>query len=248
MKAFFTLLLLAITQLAQGQTAKEIIQKADEKARGASSMGEVTIKIVRPKWSREMTMKTWSLGDKYSLSLVTSPAKEKGIGFLKRDKEVWNWMPSVEKMIKLPPSMMMQSWMGTDFTNDDLVKQTSIVNDYDHKIIGDSTIEGRKCWKIEMIPHKDAAVVWGKIEVWIDQKDFIQMKVKSFDENFVLVNTLNASDVKVMDGRVMATHLEMIPADKEGQKTIFIQNSIDFDVEGLDETFFTPQNMKKIRL
>lgn len=227
--------------------AKEIIRKADEQNRGTSSRGEVTIQIERPRWSREMKMKTWSLGTDYSLTIVTSPAKEKGMGFLKRGKEVWNWLPSVEKLIKLPPSMMMQSWMGTDFTNDDLVKQSSIVDDYDHKILGDSTIEGRKCWKIEMIPHEDAAVVWGKVVVWVDQKDYIQLKVKSFDEDGFLVNTLNAYDVKTMDGRVIATRLEMIPADKEGHKTYFIQNSMEFDVEGLDENFFTPQNMKRIR-
>lgn len=227
--------------------AKEIIRKADEQNRGTSSKGEVTIQIERPRWSREMKMKTWSLGTDYSLTIVTSPAKEKGMGFLKRGKEVWNWLPSVEKLIKLPPSMMMQSWMGTDFTNDDLVKQSSIVDDYDHKILGDSTIEGRKCWKIEMIPHEDAAVVWGKVVVWVDQKDYIQLKVKSFDEDGYLVNTLNGYDVKTMDGRVMATRLEMIPADKEGHKTNFIQNQMEFDVEGLDENFFTPQNMKRIR-
>jgi len=246
-----TLTVLFLSLFAFGgfaQDAKEIVRKADEMNRGKSSKSEVTIKIVRPKWSREMTMKTWSLGTDYSMTLVTSPAKEKGMGFLKRGKEVWNWVPRVEKLIKLPPSMMMQSWMGTDFTNDDLVKQSSIVDDYDHKIVGDSTIEDRKCWKIEMIPHEDAAVVWGKVEVWIDQKDYIQMKVKSFDEDGFLVNTLNASQVKEMGGRVMATHLEMIPADKDGHKTIFIQNSIEFDVDDLDESFFTPQNMKRLRL
>jgi negative regulator of sigma E activity len=182
------------------------------------------------------------------MTLVTSPAKEKGIGFLKREKEVWNWVPSVEKLIKLPPSMMMQSWMGTDFTNDDLVKQSSIVDDYDHKILGDSTIEGRKCWKIEMIPHEDAAVVWGKVVVWIDQQDYVQMKVKSYDEDGFLVSTLNASEVKNLGGRIMATRLEMIPADKEGHKTVFIQNSMEFDLEELNPDFFTPQNLKRIRL
>jgi outer membrane lipoprotein-sorting protein len=195
-----------------------------------------------------MKMKTWSYGTDYSMTLITSPAKEKGIGFLKREKEVWNWVPSVEKLIKLPPSMMMQSWMGTDFTNDDLVKQSSIVDDYDHKILGDSTIEGRKCWKIEMIPHEDAAVVWGKVVVWIDQQDYVQMKVKSYDEDGFLVSTLNASEVKNLGGRIMATRLEMIPADKEGHKTVFIQNSMEFDLEELNPDFFTPQNLKRIRL
>ncbi|MGB0429901.1 MAG: outer membrane lipoprotein-sorting protein [Bacteroidia bacterium] len=248
MKTIASILFALFAFGAFAQNAKEIIKKADEKNRGKSSKGEVTLIIERPKWSREMKMKTWSFGSDYSLTLVTSPAKEKGMGFLKRQKEVWNWVPRVEKLIKLPPSMMMQSWMGTDFTNDDLVKQSSIVNDYDHKILGDSTIEGRKCWKIEMIPHDDATVVWGKVEVWIDQKDYIQMKVKSYDEDAFLVNTLNASEVKTLGGRVMATRLEMIPADKDGHKTVFIQNSMEFDLDDLDESFFTPQNLKRIRL
>lgn len=248
MKTIASLLLSFLSISVYAQDPKEIVRKADEKNRGNSSKGEVTIVIERPRWSREMKMKTWSYGTDYSMTLVTSPAKEKGMGFLKREKEVWNWIPSVEKLIKLPPSMMMQSWMGTDFTNDDLVKQSSIIDDYDHKILGDSTVEGRKCWKIEMIPHEDATVVWGKVVVWIDQQDYIQMKVKSFDEDGFLVSTLNASEVKTLGGRVMATRLEMIPADKEGHKTVFIQNSMEFDVEELNPDFFTPQNLKRIRL
>lgn len=248
MKTIASLLLSFLSISIYAQDPKEIVRKADEKNRGNSSKGEVTIVIERPRWSREMKMKTWSYGTDYSMTLVTSPAKEKGMGFLKREKEVWNWVPSVEKLIKLPPSMMMQSWMGTDFTNDDLVKQSSIIDDYDHKILGDSTVEGRKCWKIEMIPHEDATVVWGKVVVWIDQQDYIQMKVKSFDEDGFLVSTLNASEVKTLGGRAMATRLEMIPADKEGHKTVFIQNSLEFDVEELNPDFFTPQNLKRIRL
>lgn len=248
MKLISTFFILLWSLSALAQNAKDIIIKADEQNRGTSSKGEITIKIVRPKWSREMQMKTWSYGTDYSMTLITSPAKEKGMGFLKREKEVWNWIPSVEKLIKLPPSMMMQSWMGTDFTNDDLVKQSSIVNDYTHTIVGDSVIEGRKCWKIKMIPHEDAVVVWGKVEVWIDQQDYLQLKVKSFDEDRFLVTTLNGFDIKTLDGKPMATHLEMIPADKEGHKTVFIQNSAEFNVDDLNEEFFTPQNMKRIRL
>lgn len=248
MKLVWSVLFLVIGSLSYAQTAKDIVKTSDDRLRGKSSKGEVTIQIVRPKWTREMTMKTWSYGSEYSLTMVTAPAKEKGMGFLMRKKEVWNWLPSVERLMKLPPSMMMQSWMGTDFSNDDLVRQSSIVNDYDHKILGDSTIEGRKCWKIELIPHEDAAVVWGKIETWIDQKDYVQMKTKFFDEDFELVNTMNAYDVKEMDGKFLATRLEMVPADKKGHKTVFIQKEIEFDVENLDESFFTPQNMKKLRI
>jgi hypothetical protein len=132
-------LLLIVPLLAMQQyqdlTAKDIVKKADDNMRGKTSQADITIKIIRPTWSREMNMKAWTKGDDYSMILVTSPAKEKGTVFLKRIKEVWNWIPSIERNIKLPPSMMSQSWMGTDFTNDDLVKEASSVSDYDHKLL-----------------------------------------------------------------------------------------------------------------
>ena len=130
------------------QSALEIIEKSDVKLRGESSYSEITITIVRPKWQKTMTMKSWSVGTDYSVSLVTSPAKEKGSVFLKRKNEVWNYLPSLERTIKLPPSMMTQSFMGTDLTNDDLVKQSSMVVDYSHKILEEETVEGLKCWKL----------------------------------------------------------------------------------------------------
>lgn len=248
MKLLTTLVMgMACLTTAHAQTARDIIARAEAQANGTSSFGEVTIQIVRPKWTREMSMKTWSLGTSHSMTIITDPAKDRGTGFLKRDKEVWNWVPSIDKLIKLPPSMMAQSWMGTDFSNDDLVNQSSILDDYTHELQSDSTIEGRLCWKIVLRPKPDAVVVWGKVVVWIDKKDYIQLKVKSFDEDFQLVNTLNASEVKTLGGRIMATRLEMLPANQPGYKTVFIQKTAQFDVPGIDESFFTPQNMKKQR-
>lgn len=119
----------------QDITAKAIVKKAEDNMRGNTSKADITIKIIRPTWDREMNMKAWTKGDDYSMILITSPAKEKGTVFLKRIKEVWNWIPAIERTIKLPPSMMSQSWMGTDFTNDDLVKEASSVSDYDHKLL-----------------------------------------------------------------------------------------------------------------
>lgn len=228
-------------------TAKQIIKKSDDLMRGVkTTKAEMTIKTIRPKWSREMRMKSWSKGQKLSMMLVTSPAKEKGTVFLMKEKEVWNWIPSVERTIKLPPSMMMQSWMGTDFTNDDLVKQSSVVDDYTHKIIGEEVIEGRNCYKIEMIPNEDAAVVWGKIHTWVDKKDFLQLKVEFYDEDGDLVNVMNASNIKKMGGRLVPAKLEVIPVDKKGQKTVMEYLSLEFDTP-LNEGFFTIQNMKKVK-
>ena len=119
----------------EGLDAKEIVRKADQKMQGNSSKAEMVMKIVRPDWTREVGMKAWALSRKNSLILITNPARDKGTAFLKRDKEIWNWQPRIDRVIKLPPSMMMQSWMGSDFTNDDLVKESSITEDYTHKII-----------------------------------------------------------------------------------------------------------------
>jgi outer membrane lipoprotein-sorting protein len=229
------------------QDATEIIRKADEKLRGKkTAYSEMTITTVRPKWSREMKMKSWSKGSDYSLILITHPAREKGMTFLKREKELWNWVPSIERTIKLPPSMLMQSWMGTDLTNDDLVKESSSVNDYTHKMLSDSTILGRKCWKLELTPKPEAPVVWGKIIVFIDQTDYIQLRSEFYDEDEYLVNLMNASKIQLMGGQKIATKLEMVPVEKKGQKTIMQIDNIVFD-QPISEDFFTTRNMKKVK-
>jgi len=248
MKQIFLSLALVISVLSTiAQDATEIIRRAEEKMRGkTSAYMEMTIEIVRPKWTRSMSLKSWSKGNDYSLMVITAPAKDAGTAFLKRNKEVWNWVPSIERSIKMPPSMMMQSWMGTDLTNDDLVRESSNVTDYTHKITGDSVIEGRKCWKIELTPKPDAPVVWGKVISFVDQKDYVQMKAEQYDEDGYLVNILVGSNIKTMDGVVMATHIEFVPVEKEGQKTVMIVDNIKFN-EPMEDGFFTVENMKRIR-
>lgn len=228
-------------------TAEEIIKKSDEIMKGIkSTQSELVITTVRPKWTRTMEVKSWSKGKDLSLIYVESPVKDKGTTFLMKDKEVWNWIPSIERTIKMPPSMMMQNWMGTDFTNDDLVQESSIVTDYDHKIIGDSTINGKPCYKIQLIPHEDAAVAWGKIVSFVDKEHFFQLRSEFYDEDFELVNVMNSYDIKEMGGRLLPAKMEMIPVDKKGQKTVMEYKSIEFDVP-IEDSFFTVQNMKRIR-
>jgi len=244
-KLLTTLLLLGSGFLA-AQDVEEIVRRADEKFRGQSSQGEMTMTIVRPGWSRTVSMKTWSLGNDYSLIYITAPAKEQGQVFLKRKNEMWNWVPAIERMIKIPPSMMMQSWMGSDFTNDDLVRESSLVKDYTHRLAGAEQLAGYPCWKIELVPLENAAVVWGKILMWVSREDYFWLKAEYFDEDGFLVNTEILSNIKKMDDRMMPTHLEMIPADKLGQKTVMNFDRMKFNVK-LDEAFFSQQNMKKIR-
>lgn len=213
--------------------------------RGSSSIVEMTIKTIRPGWSRSMDIKAWTKGTDYSVILIQSPAKDKGVAFLKRKKEVWNWMPSLERVIKLPPSMMSQSWMGTDFTNDDLVKESSVINDYDHSIIGDTVIDNRSCYIIRMIPKPQAAVVWGKLIVCIDKKDFIELHTRFYDEDGQLINIMNAYDVKMMDGRLIPTRFEMIPADKKNHKTEMIYRNVQFN-KPIEDSFFTTEKIKSL--
>ena len=225
--------------------AKSIVEKAEDKLRGNSSFAEITIQIIRPTWQREMKMKAWSKGKKNSLIYIISPQKEKGTVFLKRDKEVWNYIPSIERNIKLPPSMMSQSWMGTDFTNDDLVKESSSADDYTHTLLGDSIIIDRNCFKILMKPTPESSVVWGKVLVWIDKKDYMQLRVEFYDEENVLVNIMLGSEIKEIGGRILPSKMEMIPVEKKGNKTVMIYNKLNFDPP-LKDDFFSTQNMKKV--
>ncbi|MCG8331862.1 MAG: outer membrane lipoprotein-sorting protein [Chitinophagales bacterium] len=226
--------------------AKEIIKKADAKLRGETSIATLKMSIVRPSWTREMTMKSWSKGTEYSLILLTAPARDKGTAFLKREKEIWNWQPTIDRTIKLPPSMMMQSWMGSDFTNDDLVRESSIVEDYTHVLMGTEAVEGRPSYKIEMTPKPDAPVVWGKIIIWIDKEEYMQMKTEFYDEDGYLVNTMLGKAPKDFDGKLLPSRMEIIPADEEGHKTVIEYLNMEFD-EPIKEQFFSIQNMKRVK-
>jgi len=142
--------------------------------------------------------------------------------------------------------MMMQSWMGSDFTNDDLVKESSIITDYDHKLLGSQKMEGRDCWKIELIAHDDAPVVWGKILLWVDKEESMQLRTEFYDEDDYLINTMIGSDIKQLGGRWLPAKLEIIPEEEEGHKTVLQYISLDFDVD-IKESFFSMQNMKRVR-
>ncbi len=227
-------------------TAREIVEKSYYKMRGKTSISEMTVKIVRPKWERTISMKGWSNGKDFSLIYITAPAKEKGQVFLKRHKEMWNWVPSIERMIKIPPSMMMQSWMGSDMTNDDIVKESSIIDDYDHTVLASDTIDGYSCWKIELIPHEDAPVIWGRIITWISKQYYFPLKNEYYDEDEYLINKETLSKIKDVGDRTIPTYYEIIPVQKKGQKTIMEFTAVKFNVP-IKESFFSIQNMKRVR-
>jgi hypothetical protein len=245
LRSIIFILLLITSFISAAQTAGDIVKKADEKMRGNTSQVELTIKTIRPSWTRSMNIKAWMKGNDYSMILIQSPAKDKGIAFLKRKKEVWNWIPSLERTIKLPPSMMNQSWMGTDFSNDDLVKESSVVNDYTHSFAGDTVVDGRNCYVIQMIPKPEAAVVWGKIVACIDKKDFLQLHTRFYDEEGKLISIMNAYDVKMMDNRLIPTRFEMLPQDNKNQKTEMIYKTVQYN-RPIEDGFFTTEKMKTL--
>lgn len=238
--------LLAYASAAYAQSATDVVTKMDEKFRGTSSQAEITMTIIRPSWERSVSMKTWSKGTEYSLIYITAPSRDKGIAYLKRKNEIWNWVPNIGRTVKLPPSMMMQSWMGSDFTNDDLVRESSVINDYTHEFAADSTIDGMDCYQIILTPKPDAPVVWGRINMWVTKDEYIQLLTKFYDEDGYLVNEMKSSDLKEFDGRLLASRMEMIPVEDPGKKTVLVYKSIQFNVN-LRDNFFTVQNMKRVK-
>jgi len=244
--SIIVLLGLSLSGFSQNLSAKQIIVQADNLQRGETNQGEMSMTIIRPKWERTITMKIWGKGHDFSMTYITSPAKDKGQVFLKRKNEMWNWVPTISRMIKLPPSMMSQGWMGSDYSNDDILKESSIVVDYSHKIMGTETIAGVECYKIELSPKEDAAVVWGKVNKWISKSEFWQLKTEYYDEDNELMRTEKASKIKQFGDRRLPSLLEIIPADKPGHKTVVTIISSRFNIK-LNEGFFSQQNMKRIR-
>jgi len=231
-----------------GQTlsALEIVTQAENKSRGESAHSEMTMTIVRPTWQRSISMKVWSKGRDFALIKITEPAKDKGTGFLKRNKELWNWVPAIDRMIKMSSSVMGQSWMGSDFTNDDMVRESSMVTDYTPKLLGEEEVRGYRCYKIELLPLPDAPVVWGKVIVWIDKEMFNFIRQQNMDENFELAQTMENYDFKQFGDRLLPSRMEMTPADKSGQKTIITISKAQYNIP-MQESFFSQQNVKSIQ-
>jgi outer membrane lipoprotein-sorting protein len=243
---YLTILLLLLSITLKAQDAKEIISAADELIKSKSSYAEFSMTIIKTDWTRTIRMKSWSLEPDYALIYIIEPARDKGTVTLKRKKEVWNWIPAAQKVIKIPPSMMLQSWMGSDFNNDDLVKESSVINDYDHTVIAEEYFAGFSCYKIESIPKPDAGVVWGKLVSWITKNEFMQLNLEFYDEDDFLVKTYTGTDIKEMGGRTIPAHWEMVPVDRPGEKTTFDYHKIEFNINA-EEKFFSERNMKRVR-
>ena len=166
------------------------MREAEAKLSSADVAAEVSIRTVRPKWERTMEAKIWNQGMDRTMILITGPAREKGTVFLRNGDEVWHYVPGIKKIIALPAAMV-QSWMGTDFTNDALINAGSLVEDYEHKLMGVVSLDGVMCYQIELVPKPEAAVVWGKVVTHISVKQTLQLRTEFFEEDY-LITTLQA--------------------------------------------------------
>jgi len=239
-----SVLLLLGPQLLYGQqTATEIIDRVDRILRGESSHGVATMDVVTEHWKRSITMEVWSLGTEYSLARITAPKKEEGTATLKVGSEIWNYLPRVDRTIKIPPSMMMGSWMGSHFTNDDIVKESRLIDDYDIEITFDGDRDGTKVWEFALTPRPQAAVVWGSIEYRVRQDDLMPLWARYYDEDGNVIRTLEFGAFRMMGGRRVPTVMDMHPEDKPDERTTVRYLELEFDI-GLTESFFSLRSLR----
>ena len=224
-----------------------IIDRVDRLLRGESSRGVMTMEVVTANWDRSMTMEVWSLGADYSLVRVRSPRREAGTATLKADDDIWNYLPKVDRSIKIPASMMGGSWMGSHFTNDDLVKDSRLVEDYDVGIAfeGDGP-DGVAVWEFVLTPKPEAPVVWGRIEYRVRQRDHMPLSTRFYDEDGELARTMEHSAFTEMGGRLVPAVMDMYPADKPGERTTMRYEEIEFDVD-IERSFFSLRNLQSGR-
>ncbi len=228
------------------ESARDIMERVDRLLRGDSSHGVATMEVETEHWERRITMELWSLGTDYSLVRIQAPAKEAGTATLMADDDIWNYLPKVDRTIKVPVSMMAGSWMGSHFTNDDLVKESQIVDDYDIEIAFDGERDGAAVWEFRLTPKADAAVVWGYVEFQVRQSDTMPLRARYYDEDGVLARTMRYTEFENLGGRTVPFVMEMQPEDKPGERTTIRYQELEFDVE-IDRSFFSLQNLKRLR-
>jgi len=228
---------------AEKLSGQEIVKRADDLLRGDSSWGDYKMSVTTPDWQRTLELKAYSLGRDKTFIRILSPVKEAGITTLRVKNNMWNYLPKVERTIKIPPSMMLQTWMGSDFSNDDLVKESSVVYDYTHKIIKEEILDRNTAYKIELIPKPDAAVTWGKLIFWIRIADFVPLREEFYNEAGKLIKLLEYSRIKQMSDRVIPTIWKMTSITKQNSFTIIEVISVEYN-KPIDENTFTLSNLK----
>ena len=238
-------LVYSLNAAAADPTPEDIIRNAMDHWRGTTSYSDMTMIIHRPDWERSMSMQAWTEGDKHSLVRVTAPSRDAGNGTLLVDNNMWTYTPKINRVVKVPSSMMSQSWMGSDMSNKDISKSTDIIDQYDHTLVATKEIDGHQAWVIESIPHEEAAVVWGK-EVWTIRDDFVMLEQQFWDQDGVLVKAFTTGEIRELGGRTVATVMRMQEVEKSDQWTEMRVDDAQFDVE-LPPNLFTLSNLRNPR-
>jgi outer membrane lipoprotein-sorting protein len=229
---------------AQEPTARVVVDRAEKALWGTTLQARLTMTVKTPRWQRTLELQAWIDRPRRSFIRILGPAKEAGIASLRIGAEMWNYLPTVERTIKIPPSMMMQPWMGSDFTNDDLVKESSLVDDYTHRIIGSDTVGGTPSYVVESTPKPDAPVVWGRIVFRVRKADFLPVREEFYDERGVLVRVMTFSDVRSLGGRTIPTRWEMRPVGKPENLTTVVMTSATYDAP-IPADIFSLRNLTK---
>jgi outer membrane lipoprotein-sorting protein len=237
-------LLLSASAMGQKPDAHELVRRTDQALRGKTQQGKASMTVRTPDWERTLEMEYWSVNPDKSFILITAPAKEEGTSTLRLGTNMWNYLPQVERVIKIPPSLMLQSWMGSDFTNDDLVKESSLVNDYAHELVGETTEDGDACWQVVAHPKPDAPVVWGKLVLVIRKSDSLPRKEEFYDEKGRLQKALSFEDFRNLGDRNYPMRWSMVSVNRPGHVTTLAYRELKFD-RPIPERVFTQQNMKR---
>jgi outer membrane lipoprotein-sorting protein len=229
---------------AQVANADELVQQAERAVRGKTEEGTVNMEVSTPHWQRRLKLQYWAINPDKTFIRVTAPAKEAGIGTLRIDANMWNYLPSVERIIKVPPSLMLESWMGSDFTNDDLVRESSLVTDYSHRMNGEATVGGDACYRIIATAKPDAPVVWSRVVLYLRKKDSIPRRQEYYDDKGKLQKIMTLDDIRETTGRLYPMRWQMVSVNKPGHKTIlqFIKLKLD---RRLSNSTFTQDNLRE---
>lgn len=225
--------------------ASAIIKAAIDNYRGLSSYSEGSMTIHRPDWERTVSMKVWTEGLDKSLVRITAPAKDKGSGTLLIDNKMWSYAPKINRVIKIPASMSQQSWMGSDFSNNDIARADDIIDNYTHTLLETKKTDNGTTYLIQSIPDEDAPVVWGKELLTIDQ-NHVLLKHEFYDQDNTLIKTLSTKNIKVIDGKHVAMIQRMQKSDKDNEWTQFQTSLVKFNVE-MNKNTFTLLNLRNVR-
>lgn len=241
-----TIIFPLIQQLtAQSPVPDALVEESFNYMRGKSSQATVKMTIHRPDWERRMTMDAWTKGQSDSLIRITAPSKDRGNGTLKQGREMWMFNPKVNRVIKLPPSMMSQAWMGSDFSNNDLAKTDSILNDYTHTLEKSETVDGKRVYWIKSIPKPQAPVVWGMQKMAI-REDRIMLAQQFYDEDLKLVKSMTTHEIREMGGRLYPSRWRMEKTETPGSYTELSYSKLTFP-DDLPNNVFTVANLKNPR-